>query len=115
MDFSLLRAYYHLGGVLMTPAWLQKGAAWPTPRKIVGLSALFLAFPSVFLIHMYTSSELASPEILRLKTPEHFQIPPSAESIVSAVTNATLGVSGSYLLLSFLPSLSLSCFVFSCS
>lgn len=76
----------------MAPAWLQKGATWPTPRKVLALSALFLAFPLVFLIHMYTSSEFASPDILKLKTPGHSQIPPSAESIVSAVTNATLGV-----------------------
>lgn len=77
----------------MASTWIGKAADWTKRRGLVGLSAVFLLVPIILMYRAYSTSDVEAPKTWRPDRMSPVQVPASAQSVVSAVTNATLGVS----------------------
>ncbi|KAK7921473.1 hypothetical protein PG985_009495 [Apiospora marii] len=75
----------------MASTWIGKAADWTKRRGLVALSAVFLLVPIILMYRAYSTSDVEAPKTWRPDRMSPVQVPASAQSVVSAVTNATLG------------------------
>lgn len=84
---------------MASTTWIRKATDWAKRRGIVALSAVFLLVPIILMYRAYSTSDVEAPKTWRPDRMKPMQVPASAQSVVSAVTNATLGVSDLFLFL----------------
>ncbi|KAK8007345.1 hypothetical protein PG989_001335 [Apiospora arundinis] len=71
--------------------WIRKATEWSRLRGLVALSAVFLLCPIILMYRAYSTSDAESPKAWKADVLKSVQVPASAPSVISAVTNETLG------------------------
>ncbi|KAK8133599.1 hypothetical protein PG984_005611 [Apiospora sp. TS-2023a] len=75
----------------MASTWIRKATDWARRRGLVALSTVFLLVPIILMYRAYSTSDVEAPKTWRPDRMKPVQVPASPQSVVSAVTNATLG------------------------